>query len=195
MYCQYTMPFFYNDVDESSIYYSFMADMKSCYSSLLTPSFFICFHRILDGLSEKNAKIRFTRKRGLLDEQFIQLEELQDDANPNFVEEVVTLYYRDSSRIILNIEQSLERNPLDFNKLDNYMHQFKGSSTSIGAKKVKAECTQFREYCRAGNGEGCMRTFQQLKKEYAILKRKLENYFQQSRQAGPSETACRPRMN
>ncbi|KAG2728959.1 hypothetical protein I3843_01G223300 [Carya illinoinensis] len=133
--------------------------------------------------------------QGLLDEQFIQLEELQDDANPNFVEEVVTLYYRDSSRIILNIEQSLERNPLDFNKLDNYMHQFKGSSTSIGAKKVKAECTQFREYCRAGNGEGCMRTFQQLKKEYAILKRKLENYFQQSRQAGPSETACRPRMN
>lgn len=47
------------------------------------------------------------RLQGLLDEQFIQLEELQDDANPNFVEEVVTLYYRDSSRIILNIEQSL----------------------------------------------------------------------------------------
>ncbi|KAF5466526.1 hypothetical protein F2P56_016444 [Juglans regia] len=133
--------------------------------------------------------------QGLLDEQFIQLEELQDDANPNFVEEVVTLYYRDSSRTLLNIEQSLEKNPLDFNKLDNYMHQFKGSSTSIGAKKVKAECTQFREYCRAGNGEGCMRTFQQLKKEYAILKKKLETYFQQTRQAGPSETACRPRMN
>ncbi|XP_062157138.1 histidine-containing phosphotransfer protein 4-like isoform X1 [Alnus glutinosa] len=132
--------------------------------------------------------------QGFLDEQFVQLEELQDDANPNFVEEVVTLYYRDSSRQILNIDQALERNPLDFNKLDTYMHQFKGSSTSIGAKKVKAECTQFREYCKAGNGEGCMRTFQQVKKEYAILKRKLEAYFQQVRvQSGPSETACRPR--
>ncbi|GMY34362.1 histidine-containing phosphotransfer protein 4 [Fagus crenata] len=131
--------------------------------------------------------------QGFLDDQFIQLEELQDDANPNFVEEVVTLYYRDSSRLILNIDQALERNPLDFNKLDNYMHQFKGSSTSIGAKKVKVECTQFREYCKTGNGEGCMRTFQQLKKEYTILKRKLEAYFQLARQAGPSETACRPR--
>ncbi|KAE7999195.1 hypothetical protein FH972_003650 [Carpinus fangiana] len=131
--------------------------------------------------------------QGYLDEQFIQLEELQDDANPNFVEEVVTLYYRDSSRLILSIDQALERNPLDFNKLDTYMHQFKGSSTSIGAKKVKAECTQFREYCKAGNGEGCMRTFQQVKKEYTILKRKLEAYFQQARQVGPSETACRPR--
>ncbi|XP_020967353.1 histidine-containing phosphotransfer protein 4 [Arachis ipaensis] len=69
--------------------------------------------------------------QGLLDEQFIQLEELSDDANPNFVEEIVTLYYRDSSRLISSIEQAL-----------------------IGAKKVKAECTLFREYCRTGNAEG-----------------------------------------
>lgn len=109
-----------------------------------------------------------------------------------------------------------EKTPHDFNKLDNHMHQFKGSSSrstsissqlascknyrinscicmhglitaimvyservyqyilcwllteqartnlttlfgnwcSIGAKKVKDECQQFREYCKAGNGEG-----------------------------------------
>uniref|UniRef100_A0A9I9DW26 Histidine-containing phosphotransfer protein n=1 Tax=Cucumis melo TaxID=3656 RepID=A0A9I9DW26_CUCME len=109
---------------------------------------------------------------------FDQLEELQDDANPNFVEEIVTLYYRDSSRLILSIEQALQKSPLDFNKLDALMHQFKGSSSSIGAKKVKAECTQLREYCKAGSGEGCMRTFQQLKKEYTTLRKKLEAYFQ-----------------
>ncbi|KAJ4831088.1 hypothetical protein Tsubulata_006078 [Turnera subulata] len=86
-----------------------------------------------------------------------------------------------------------EKHPLDFNKLDGYMHQFKGSCSSIGAKKVKAECTLFREYCRVGNGEGCMRAFQQLKKEYATLKRKLEAYFQLARQAGPVETARRPK--
>ncbi|GAU24756.1 hypothetical protein TSUD_355850 [Trifolium subterraneum] len=69
--------------------------------------------------------------QGLLDEQFIQLEELQDDVNPDFVEEIVTLYYRDSLRLISSLEQAL-----------------------IGAKKVKAECNLFREYCRAGNIEG-----------------------------------------
>lgn len=42
-----------------------------------------------------------------LDEQFLQLEELQDDANPNFVEEVVTLYFKDSSRLIVNIDAAL----------------------------------------------------------------------------------------
>ncbi|XP_028756197.1 histidine-containing phosphotransfer protein 4 [Neltuma alba] len=131
--------------------------------------------------------------QGYLDEQFIQLEELQDDANPNFVEEIVTLFYRDSSRLMSNLEQALERNPLEFNRLDSMMHQFKGSSSSIGAKKVKAECTLFREYCRAGNAEGCKRSFQQLKREYATLRKKLEAYFQQARQAGPFEAACRPK--
>ncbi|CAM8891358.1 unnamed protein product [Rhodiola kirilowii] len=130
--------------------------------------------------------------QGYLDEQFIQLEELQDDANPNFVEEVVTLYYRDSSRLLHSIEQALEKGPYDFNKLDNYMHQFKGSSSSIGAKKVKSECGYFREYCRTGNGEGCIRSFQQLKREYAILKKKLETYFQLVRQTGPRDKARRP---
>lgn len=45
--------------------------------------------------------------QGYLDEQFIQLEELQDAANPNFVEEVVTMYYRDSARLIQNIDHAL----------------------------------------------------------------------------------------
>ncbi|XP_058745371.1 histidine-containing phosphotransfer protein 4-like [Vicia villosa] len=129
--------------------------------------------------------------QGLLDEQFIQLEELQDDANPNFVEEIVTLYYRDSLRLITSIEQALkERNMLDFNKLDTLMHQFTGSSSSIGAKKVKAECNLFREYCSAGNIEGCLKSFHQLKKEYASLKKKLEAYFQLARQVGDLEAEC-----
>ncbi|KAG5578287.1 hypothetical protein H5410_058421 [Solanum commersonii] len=45
--------------------------------------------------------------QGYLDEQFIHLEELQDDANPNFVEEVVKLYYTDSARYVRNIELAL----------------------------------------------------------------------------------------
>ncbi|CAK9158830.1 unnamed protein product [Ilex paraguariensis] len=128
----------------------------------------------------------FVRKnlfdQGYLDEQFIQLEELQDDANPNFVEEIVTLFYNDSARLIRNIELALENSPPDFARLDDSMHQFKGSSSSIGAKKVKKECTQFQEYCNAANAQGCIRTFQQVKQELVILRRKLETYFQLARQ-------------
>ncbi|XVF48592.1 hypothetical protein PTKIN_Ptkin03bG0202600 [Pterospermum kingtungense] len=127
--------------------------------------------------------------QGYLDEQFIQLEELQDDANPNFVEEIVTLFYSDSARLIQNIEQALNSRSMDFSKLDDYMHQFKGSCSSIGAKKVTSECTMFREYCDAENAEGCIRTFQHIKHEYATLRTKLEAYFQMVRQAAVAHTA------
>ncbi|XP_015934927.1 histidine-containing phosphotransfer protein 4-like [Arachis duranensis] len=121
--------------------------------------------------------------QGYLDEQFIQLEELQDNDNPNFVEEVVTLFYTDSARLIYNIDQALLSNPTDFTKLDDYMHQFKGSCSSIGAKKVKNECNGFGEYCEAQNYDGCFRTFQQIKQEYINLKKKLETYFQLLKEA------------
>jgi histidine-containing phosphotransfer protein len=45
--------------------------------------------------------------QGYLDEQFGQVEDLQDEASPNFAEEVVTLFFKDSARLISNIEQAL----------------------------------------------------------------------------------------
>ncbi|KAL3498521.1 hypothetical protein ACH5RR_041253 [Cinchona calisaya] len=116
--------------------------------------------------------------QGYLDEQFIQLEELQDDANPNFVEDVVKVFYTDSARLIRNIEAEMGKHPIDFEKLDDAMHRFKGSSSGIGAKKVKNECTQFQDYCKEGNAEGCFRAFQVVKQEHETLKRKLDTYFQ-----------------
>ncbi|KAG2728958.1 hypothetical protein I3760_01G228100 [Carya illinoinensis] len=130
--------------------------------------------------------------QGYIDQQFIQVEELQDVSSPNFVEEIVTSYYQDTSRLIVNIEQALERRPLDFDQLDRYIYQLNGRSTSFGARKVIAEGALFREYCEAENAEGCKTTFQQLKTEYATLKRKLEAYFQLARQARLAETASRP---
>lgn len=138
-----------------------------------------------ESLQEQSVQLRRSLfDQGYLDEQFIQLEELQDNANPDFVEEIVTSYYADSARLIKNIEQALAKHPLDFEKLDNYMHQFKGSSSSIGAKKVVSECSQFRKYCAAGNGEWCVKTFQMIKQEHAALRKKLEAYFQMLSSAG-----------
>lgn len=71
------------------------------------------------------------------------------------------------------------------------MQQLKGSTSSIGASRVKNECTQFREYCGEENLDGCQRSFQKVKREHAILKQKLEAYFQLLRQIGPTEKATR----
>ncbi|KAG2626289.1 hypothetical protein PVAP13_3KG340100 [Panicum virgatum] len=125
--------------------------------------------------------------QGYLDEQFYQIEDLQDEASPNFTEEVVSLFFKDSARLMTNIEQAI-----DFNRWDAHMQQLKGSCSSIGASRMKNECASFRNSCRDENAEGCMRSFQKLKREHGVLRQKLESYFQLLRQAGPFETATRP---
>ncbi|CAN6331645.1 unnamed protein product [Urochloa humidicola] len=127
--------------------------------------------------------------QGYLDEQFNQLEELQDDSSPNFVEEVVALFFKDSSRLLTNIEQALEKYPQDFYRLDSLVHQFKGSGSSIGAVRMKNECSMFKAHCNGRNPEGCRRSLQKMKREHATLKQKLETYFQLLRQVGPRERA------
>ncbi|XP_062230963.1 pseudo histidine-containing phosphotransfer protein 2 isoform X2 [Phragmites australis] len=128
--------------------------------------------------------------QGYLDEQFNQLEELQDESSPNFVEEVVVLFFNDSSRLLTNIEQTLEKYPQDFYQLDSLVHQLKGSGTSIGAIRMKNECSVFKAHCNDKSLEGSL---QKMKREHATLKKKLETYFQLMRQAGPRERAVNSR--
>ncbi|KAK2654648.1 hypothetical protein Ddye_014504 [Dipteronia dyeriana] len=130
--------------------------------------------------------------QGYLDEKFINLEQLQDDSRPHFVEKMAAFFCRDSTRVVGIIEKALEKIPVDFNELNGYMHYFKGTSSCIGAKKVIAKITELKEYCGEENAEGCLRTFQELKEEYTALKQKLQAYFQLLRQVGPKEIACRP---
>ncbi|XP_040380539.1 pseudo histidine-containing phosphotransfer protein 2 isoform X1 [Oryza brachyantha] len=131
--------------------------------------------------------------QGYLDEQFNQLEELQDESSPNFVEEVAALFFKDSSRLLTNIEQAIDKYPQDFYRLDSLMHQLKGSGSSIGALRMKNECSVFKANCNDRNLEGCRRSLQKMKREHATLKQKLESYFQLLRQVGPSEYAVSSR--
>lgn len=142
------------------------------------------------GMNTKSSQPQIAQMRkalfdlGYLNEQFIQLEELQDDDSPNFVEEVVNSYFSNSARLIRIIDQALAKRAIDFDELDDYMHQFKGSCSSIGAKKVVDECSQLREYCAARSAEGCIKTFETIKHEHALLRKKLEAYFQLVNSAG-----------
>lgn len=46
-------------------------------------------------------------KKGFLDDQFNQLQQLQDESNPDFVVEVVTLFFEDAERLLNDMEKSL----------------------------------------------------------------------------------------
>ncbi|XP_051131067.1 histidine-containing phosphotransfer protein 1-like [Andrographis paniculata] len=119
---------------------------------------------------------------GYLDDQFLQLQKLQDESNPDFVVEVVSLFFDDSEKLLNNLAVSLQQQFVDFKQVDDHVHQFKGSSSSIGAQKVKNLCVEFRNYCVEKNLDECLRCLQQLKHEYCLVKNKLETLFRLERQ-------------
>ncbi|KAL3349497.1 hypothetical protein AABB24_022558 [Solanum stoloniferum] len=118
----------------------------------------------------------------ILDEQFIQLQQLQDESNPDFVVEVVSLFFEDSERLLNELAKTLNQTNVDFKKLDAHVHQLKGSSSSIGAQRVQRVCISFRNYCDDRNVEGCLKCLQQIKIEYTVVKNKLETLFKLEKQ-------------
>ncbi|XP_052186226.1 histidine-containing phosphotransfer protein 1-like [Diospyros lotus] len=116
-------------------------------------------------------------REGLLDEQFVQLQKLQDESNPDFVLEVVSLYFEDSEKLLNNLATALQQQIVDFKLVDSHVHQFKGSSSSIGAQRVRNVCVDLRTCCEMKDLNGCVAYLQQLKYEFNLVKSKLEMLF------------------
>ncbi|KAM0940354.1 putative signal transduction histidine kinase, phosphotransfer (Hpt) domain, HPT domain superfamily [Dioscorea sansibarensis] len=117
-------------------------------------------------------------QEGLLDEQFQQLQSLQDETNPCFVMEVVTLFCDDAERIFGELDRIMNQPVIEFQQVDAYIHQLKGSSSSVGAQNVKLACVQFRHSLEDNDREGCLRALNVVKREYLHLRSKLESMLQ-----------------
>ncbi|CDY37867.1 BnaC04g31390D [Brassica napus] len=126
--------------------------------------------------------------QGFLDDQFTELKKLQDECSPDFVAEVVSLFFEDCEKLIGNMARALDQTGnVDFSLVGSSVHQLKGSSSSVGAKRVKGLCVTFKECCDSQSFEGCVRCLQQVDIEYKSLKAKLQDLFnleQQIVQAG-----------
>ncbi|CAA3000308.1 histidine-containing phosphotransfer 1-like [Olea europaea subsp. europaea] len=93
-------------------------------------------------------------REAYLDDQYVQLQKLQDDSNPEFVVEVVSIFFEDSEKLLNDLASSLQQQVVDFKKVDGYVHQFKGSSSSVGAQRVKNACVTLRNFCEEKNLDG-----------------------------------------
>ncbi|CAN1234030.1 Histidine-containing phosphotransfer protein 2 [Linum perenne] len=93
---------------------------------------------------------------GFVDDQFSQLQKLQDESSPEFVMEVVSLFFEDCQKLVNNMARALELQVVDFKQVDSHVHQLKGSSSR------------------------CVICLQEVNREYALLKNKLQHLFRVS---------------
>ncbi|CAI0395427.1 unnamed protein product [Linum tenue] len=96
---------------------------------------------------------------GFLDDQFSQLQQLQDESSPDFVMEVVSLFFEDCQKLVTNMARAL-----------------------VGAARIKNLCVAFKTCCDSQNRDGCMRCLQEVNRECVLLKNKLQTLFRLEQQ-------------
>ncbi|CAL9105877.1 unnamed protein product [Musa textilis] len=116
-------------------------------------------------------------RNGFLDNQYTQLLQLQDENEPKFVLQVATLFLEDSEKLLNELRGILDKQDVDFEKLDACVRKLIGSSASIGAKRIKNTCLAFHNCCKEGSKEGCLKCLQHLAQERLLVKSKLETLF------------------
>ncbi|KAG6790835.1 hypothetical protein POTOM_007004 [Populus tomentosa] len=125
---------------------------------------------------------------GLLDQgQVSYLETLENEDDPDFIENLFTLFLRDSSRYIASIEKALETTPVDYLVMEKMMYRLKGSSASLGASKINDENNKLRKLFHEGDMESGKVALQKLKAEHVNFKQKLSVYVGMLKQAKLSE--------
>ncbi|CAL5427879.1 unnamed protein product [Camellia sinensis] len=116
-------------------------------------------------------------REGFLDDQFTQLQKLQDDSNPEFVVEVVSLFFEDSQKLLNNLASALQQQIVDYKQVDAHVHQFKGSSSRVHRESKMCVLASETAVRRKILMDWCVRFLQLLEHEYTLVKSKLETLF------------------
>ncbi|GMY36109.1 pseudo histidine-containing phosphotransfer protein 5-like [Fagus crenata] len=134
---------------------------------------------------------------GILNEQFIRLESLEDERNPNVINSMFISYFTHAQNYFLNIDRAVRRTKVNVAKLDSCLRKFKHSSDSCGAQKMMNGIDQMLQCCwswrESTDDEERLRiALQSLKAEYNTLKNKMEAYLELLRQATPAHSSNPP---
>ncbi|KAK8515707.1 hypothetical protein V6N13_139323 [Hibiscus sabdariffa] len=134
--------------------------------------------------------LRNLHDQGILDQNYDHLRSLQHVENPEFVNEVLSMFYHDAPNYIAQITTLLS-DDVDYVKVKDVAHQLKGCASSIGGQRMTLVCHQFRNACNQQDKERCLRKFESVKREFNILEESLTTIAQMERDAADFETRCR----
>ncbi|XP_044378156.1 histidine-containing phosphotransfer protein 2-like [Triticum aestivum] len=137
--------------------------------------------------AQLNAHIASMYATGSVDAYFQQLQSMDEgSATTGFVAEVINIFLNDADRILNDIAGLLNQPEVDFYKVDALVHQLIGSSSTVGAKKVKLACMQFRQSYVAKSKERCLMALALLRNEFCDVRNQLQIMMQLERQIAAS---------
>ncbi|KAM7277364.1 hypothetical protein ACFE04_019230 [Oxalis oulophora] len=122
---------------------------------------------------------------GLLNDQFEEIEKLQDSDDPRFAEDIFTVFFNESSTRIASIETGIEDTSQNFTMLQDALSKLHSSSCQIGAKNVYTAVNHATGYLGEGNiedVEGFKEACQKIKPELDTLQARIKPYFELSKQ-------------
>uniref|UniRef100_A0A453H040 Histidine-containing phosphotransfer protein n=1 Tax=Aegilops tauschii subsp. strangulata TaxID=200361 RepID=A0A453H040_AEGTS len=117
---------------------------------------------------------------GMLDENFHQLQSMEEDgtAARGYVADMINLFIKDTKRILNDIAGLLSQPVVDYDMVDVLVRQLKGSSYSVGAKKVNLSCMQFRRFNEPRSKERCLMALALAWSEFCDVRSKFEAMMQ-----------------
>ncbi|XP_037424564.1 histidine-containing phosphotransfer protein 2-like [Triticum dicoccoides] len=139
-----------------------------------------------------NSHVTSMFNTGTVDEYFQYLQSVEEDGSsaPGLVAEVINLFIGDANSILNGIAGLLRNQPVvDFNKVDDLVHQLKGCSCSVGAKKVNLCCMYFHQFIESRSKEGCLMALSLLRNEFCDVCNKFQTMMQLEQQIA----ACGPK--
>ncbi|KAL8171329.1 hypothetical protein V2J09_023133 [Rumex salicifolius] len=137
----------------------------------------------LNEVVEQYVELRKTfYDQGFLDKEFSQLQQLQDESSPEFVKEVASCYFNDSERILNLLNVAVNEQNVDFKRIDIHVHQLKGSSSSMGAIRVKNACITVRGFCEIQDAQLCQAGLEEVKQEFYTIKEKIQKLLEMEKE-------------
>ncbi|KAM3317355.1 hypothetical protein ACQJBY_035159 [Aegilops geniculata] len=141
-------------------------------------------------LNQFNTLVANMFAAGLLDDQFQELQMLQEGSAPDFIDKVVTLFCEDGERIIGEIAKLLDKPCLDYHKVSRFVLELKGSSACIGAQRVKNSCIQFHQCCQEKSRDGCLNSLDSVRNDFYDVC----SMFKPHASAGPAGPGLNPKL-
>ncbi|GMH40981.1 hypothetical protein BSKO_08891 [Bryopsis sp. KO-2023] len=114
-------------------------------------------------------------QKGIVDVNFEQLVSLQDESNPRFAAEVVEMFLEKSKGIGPEVENNLTAG--NFAGVVEVVHQFKGSSATVGAHAVAGVCSTLCQAAKEENMRECSSLLEKLRAEVTDFNSHMEAFL------------------